>query len=44
MAKAPYRMMFTFGDGGTTYVNVNAGKNVQHKYAEGNYTVKIVGG
>ncbi|WP_109607977.1 hypothetical protein [Mucilaginibacter oryzae] len=31
------------GDSGDTYVKVAAGKNVQHKYAEGNYTVKIVG-
>lgn len=31
------------GDSGDTYVKVNAGKSIQHKYAEGNYTVKIVG-
>ncbi|AYL94431.1 hypothetical protein [Mucilaginibacter celer] len=31
------------GDGGDTYVKVAAGKSTQHKYAEGNYTVKIVG-
>jgi hypothetical protein len=32
-----------FGDSGDTFVKVAAGKNVQHKYAEGNYTVKLVG-
>lgn len=32
-----------YGDAGATYVKVVAGKNVQHTYAEGNYTVKIVG-
>lgn len=31
----------TFGDATTTPVNVAAGKNVQHKYAEGVYNVKI---
>ncbi|GAA3965224.1 hypothetical protein [Mucilaginibacter dorajii] len=32
-----------YGDAGSTYVKVQAGKNVQHTYAEGNYTVKVVG-
>ncbi|QEC79996.1 phage tail protein [Mucilaginibacter ginsenosidivorax] len=32
-----------YGDAGSTYVKVQSGKNVQHTYAEGNYTVKIVG-
>jgi hypothetical protein len=32
-----------YGDGAQTFVKVAAGKNVQHKYPEGVYTVKIVG-
>lgn len=32
-----------YGDGAATFVKVAAGKNIQHKYAEGVYTVKIVG-
>ncbi len=32
-----------YGDGGETFVKVAAGKNIQHKYAEGVYTVKLVG-
>jgi hypothetical protein len=32
-----------FGDGGGTFVKVGAGKTVDHKYAEGKYTVKLVG-
>jgi hypothetical protein len=32
-----------YGDGSQTFVKVAAGKNVQHKYAEGVYSVKIVG-
>ncbi|MFZ9718733.1 MAG: hypothetical protein ACO3BD_05205, partial [Chitinophagaceae bacterium] len=32
-----------FGDGTATPVKVAAGKNVQHKYAEGIYNVKLVG-
>lgn len=32
-----------YGDGTTTPAKVNAGKNTQHKYAEGVYNVKIVG-
>ncbi len=31
-----------FGDGSTTFVKVQAGKNVTHKYAEGVYNVKMV--
>jgi hypothetical protein len=33
----------TFGDGTTTIATVLAGKNTQHKYAEGVYDVKIAG-
>jgi len=33
----------TYGDASTTPVTVLAGKNTQHKYAEGVYDVKIVG-
>lgn len=33
----------TYGDGTTTPATVVAGKNTQHKYAEGVYDVKIVG-
>lgn len=32
-----------FGDGTATPATVDAGKSVQHKYAEGVYTVKLVG-
>ncbi|OOQ59790.1 hypothetical protein [Mucilaginibacter pedocola] len=32
-----------FGDGGDTYNKVGAGKSIEHKYAEGIYTVKLVG-
>ncbi|MCO5936536.1 hypothetical protein NAF17_13405 [Mucilaginibacter sp. RB4R14] len=32
-----------YGDGGETFVKVAAGKNIEHKYAEGVYKVKIVG-
>ncbi len=32
-----------FGDGGETYTKVGAGKTIDHKYAEGVYTVKLVG-
>jgi hypothetical protein len=32
-----------YGDVATAYVNVAAGKNIQHIYAEGVYNVKIVG-
>ena len=32
-----------YGDAGTTFVNVAAGKNTKHNYAEGVYTVKVVG-
>ena len=32
-----------YGDGGSTYTNVAAGKNTKHTYAEGVYTVKVVG-
>ncbi len=32
-----------FGDGTATPATVDAGKSVQHKYAEGLYTVKLVG-
>jgi len=32
-----------FGDGGQTFVKVEPGKTVSHKYAGGKYTVKIVG-
>lgn len=31
-----------FGDATTTAMKVYPGKNVQHKYAEGNYSVKVV--
>jgi hypothetical protein len=32
-----------YGDGGQTFVKVGPGKTIEHKYAEGNYTVKLVG-
>lgn len=32
-----------YGDGGDTFVKVLQGRNTQHRYAEGTYTVKIVG-
>jgi len=32
-----------YGDAGSTYVKVAAGKNTQHTYAEGVYNVKLVG-
>ncbi|MFD0794879.1 hypothetical protein ACFQZX_14730 [Mucilaginibacter litoreus] len=32
-----------YGDNGENFEKVNAGKTAQHKYAEGVYTVKIVG-
>ncbi|MEJ8818369.1 PKD domain-containing protein [Lacibacter sp. H407] len=31
-----------YGDGGTTFVKVQAGKSTTHKYAEGVYNVKLV--
>ncbi|MBL4676419.1 MAG: hypothetical protein JKY70_09485 [Mucilaginibacter sp.] len=32
-----------FGDGGDTYTKLGSGKTIDHKYAEGKYTVKLVG-
>lgn len=32
-----------YGDGGSGFTNVAAGKNTKHTYAEGAYTVKVVG-
>lgn len=32
-----------YGDGGTTFMKVAPGKNIQHTYAEGVYNVKLVG-